>query len=392
VWKSVKERIEALRMSEAEKERLLDMYRFQLEEIENEKIKPGEDAQLDEQLPRLKNADKLRNFASLVRQELCFGDTSAQDRLGRAARNAKELAFLDASVADAVQLLENAAVSVDEASRRIESYAMSVDADPRALDALITRQDKLCRLKKKYGPELSDVIAHAAGLKIKISDLETTDERLEDLANEKKLLAKELACLCDKLHDKRKAAAGKLSRLIEKEITPLGFVHLRFEVSVQMEDGAFSPSGADTVEFLFTSNPDQPLKPLKAVASGGELSRLMLGLKTVLSDSDKVPVLVFDEVDAGIGGVVGRLVGEKLAAIAGGRQLLCITHLAQVAGFGQTHFCVSKTASGGKTAVSVQKLEGERRVQEIALMLGGRKKSSELGLKHARELIEECAA
>ena len=189
--------------------------------------------------------------------------------------------------------------------------------------------------------------------------------------------------------ERRRAAAKKLSAAVLKEISGLGFKEVKFSVSVEAEEEAFTASGLDTVEFLFSATPGYPLKPLKFTASGGETSRVMLALKSVLAASDDIPVLIFDEVDTGVGSTVGRLLGEKLARLAGAKQLFCVTHMPQVAAFADAHFRVEKAVTDGVSAIAAARLDPGQSAGEIARMLGGKLKSSELGLKHAQELIKE---
>jgi len=387
---AVRAKLEAVRLSSQEKERLLDLYRYQLAEITDAHVAVGEDAELEQLLPRVKNAGKLKALAEEAYTLLYSGEGSAEETLGKAARLAGELNALDPSVAETAQAVERLAAGLDDAAAQLASYKDSIDIDPAQLDEMLSRHEKLLRLKKKYGPELADVLDSAETLRAKIADLEGTEEKEAELQQQADKLAKQLSSACDKLHDDRFAAAKKLSARVLTEIRPLGFPDVRFSIAVEMDADSIGPDGADTVDFLFSSNPGQPLKSLRHIASGGEISRVMLGLKTVLAGADSVPVMVFDEVDAGIGGVVGRLVGAKLKKVSAGRQVFCVTHLPQVAGFGDEHFHVSKSASGGETFTKVSALSPEERVREIARMLGGSRDLSELGLSHARELITEC--
>ncbi|MDD2774301.1 MAG: DNA repair protein RecN [Elusimicrobiales bacterium] len=388
---AVTAKLEASRMSREEKERLLDLYKYQSEEIEKAAPRPGEDAEIEAVLPRLKNSDKLRTLAERAHELLYSGEGAAVERLGGAAKAAAELAALDSSLSRPAELIAQALAAAEEAAGEI-SALKDDDASPERLDELISRQEKLSVLKKKYGATLEAVLERAQSLKSKIADLETSDEREEELKKSAEKLGRELSALCEKLHDARSAAAKKLSAAVLKEIKPLGLGEVRFLVSVEMDEAAPGPDGADAVEFLFSPNPGQPLRPLKNIASGGEMSRVMLGVKTALAAADRVETLVFDEVDAGVGGTVGRLVGEKLARIAKTRQVLCVTHLPQVAAWAGRHFVVSKTSTATATTAAARLAQDAERDTEIARMLGGGKQASETSLRHARELIEECAA
>jgi len=383
-------KIESSLLSAAEKERLLDMYRFQFKEIMEAGLKPEEEGELESRLPVVRNSSKIKTLAYEAAGLLRETDNSVSINLLKAQKNITELCDLVPELAQACELLEQARINSEEVADRMSFYAGSAEADPGEIDAILGRLDKIALLKKKYGPEIKDILARADSLKAKIEDLVNSDQTGQALREQLDSAEKKFMVLSAKLHDKRSASAKKMSSEVLKELKPLGFPEIKFSVSVEHEDGKFSETGSDTVEFLFSSNPGQPLKPLRNIASGGEMSRVMLGLKTVLSCADKIPVLVFDEVDAGIGGVVGRLVGRKLSDIASKRQVLCVTHLAQVAGFAVAHLRVSKFKSESSVSVKIEKLTDEQRVEETARMLGGRHKSSETGIKHARELLSEC--
>ncbi|MFH1619638.1 MAG: DNA repair protein RecN [bacterium] len=388
---AVASKLDSVRLSAEEKERLLDLYRFQSGEINDAGLKTGEDSELEAVLPRIKNAEKLRGLCERAYELLYGGESSALESSGKAGRLVEELALLDPSLENTAGMLLQAAMALEEASSGLLKYKESLSCDPADIDACLSRLDRIARLKKKYGPEIKDILAFAENMDAKISDLENSGEKEQDIRASLSVLEKKLLSLCGRLHGKRLEGGKKLADRVLKEIKPLGLRDARFSVAVETEEGRFTPSGCDAVEFVFSPNPGQPLKPLRSIASGGEMSRVMLGLKSVLAAEDAVPVLVFDEVDAGVGAVVGRLVGEKLARLARQRQVLCVTHLPQVAAFGNIHFHVVKSSAKGTTAVSVERLEGEKRVGELARMLGGKKESSGLSVKHAEELLSECA-
>ena len=362
-WKDAQARLEAAQMSEQEKERLLDLYAFQLKEIETVNPKEGEDLELEQKLPQMKHAGRLVELAGEAYDDLYGREDSAVTLLGRAARLARDMAELDENASAVADALANAETLLSDAAADLNAYQSGLNADPQTLDEMLTRHEKLKRLKLKYGPEISDVLnkAHA-----------------------------ELDALCEELHAKRSAAAQKLAKRLEKEITPLGFEGLRFEIAVEMDAENPGPAGADTVEFLFSPNPGQAPRPLALAASGGELSRVMLGLKTVLAG--EVPVMVFDEVDSGVGGRTAALVGQKLHAVAQGRQVLCVTHLASVAACADTFFHIEKQTDGKTTDVTLAPLDGEAVTAEIARMLGAASEQDQTALRHAREMLQRAHA
>ncbi len=381
-------KLEAARLSAQEKEQLLDMSRYQLEEIERVHPTADEDLQLEQALPKLKHAGHLLESASAAYQELYEAEDSATTRIHRAAKEVAAIAQLDENMDSLSEDLNNLLVTLEDIASTLGNYKDSISIEPDALDKMLERHEKIKRLKAKYGPEISDVLNTATQLKQRIDNLQHSQEYEQDLLNELAKSKKELLRLAQTLHEKRFEAAAKLSAQIMEQIKPLGFHQVRFSTSVEMDEENIGATGADKVEFLFSPNPGQALRPLKNIASGGEISRVMLGLKTVLAPT--VPVMVFDEVDAGIGGETGWLVGEKLRTCAQGRQVLCVTHLAQVAAQADQNFFVDKKASGNTTHVSITPLKGQALTAEISRMLGGGKDIHSAAFEHAKELLQKA--
>lgn len=381
--------LEALDLPEEERAKRLDLCRFQVEEIESASLKAGEEEALEAELPRLKNAEKLAQLATEAYGHLYEAEGSAQERLLKAERALVEMGRLDPAADEQAKSLAVARALVEEAARRAGEYRDKADMDPAELDRVLGRLDKIARLKKKHGAEPGKISEALERLKHELAWLEDASGRAAQVQQERERAEADLDRLCAALHKARMAAGARLSTAAAAELKGLGMPAARLSVSVELEEGAWGPSGADRVEFLIAANPGESLKPLKSVASGGELSRAMLALKTVLVKADRVPVLVFDEVDAGVGGAVARTVGERLAALGRGRQVLCVTHLAQVAGHAARHFHISKTVAGGRTRAQVETLEGEKRLQALAVMMGGRDASA-ASLRHARELLDAC--
>ncbi len=382
---SLEESLNAVSMSEDERARLLDLYRFQLNEIESANLKEGEEEELEALWPRLKNSEKL--FALSGETHALVDDSAGNTE--KALEKIKALSAIDPSAEHLTGRLASAALELRDLSGELRSYGKGVHSNPAEVDRCLSRLEKFKTLKKKYGADIPAVLAKAAELRGKVNSLD--DLTLDRSELEKKLAAArgklEKAALA--LHEKRLAAAKKLSAEILKEAQGLGFKEVRFSVDAAYDEEAITSSGGDSVEYLFTANPGYPLRPLRYTASGGEMARIMLALKTALSRADRIGAQVFDEVDAGVGAVTGRLVGEKLARLAADKQIFCITHLPQVAAFGSAHFFVEKDVKNGVSAAAVNLLDPAAREREIARMLGGKKQSSELGLKHARELLQE---
>ena len=386
-WREAQARLEAAQLSEQEKQRQLDLCNFQLQEIEKVAPQLGEDVELEQKLPQLKHAGRLVELASTAYQDLYDNENSAVTLLGRAARQVSEMAQLDEQAAPLADALAQAETLAADAASDLSAYQAGLHADPQTLDDMLSRHEKLKRLKLKYGPQLSDVLKTAEEMKKQIDRLQNAELLQEELEKEVAKTRKELDVLCEQLHTKRQTAAQKLAATLQKEISPLGFNGLVFEIAVEMDSENPGPTGADQVEFLFSPNPGQAPRPLRAVASGGELSRVMLGLKTVLAGN--IPVMVFDEVDSGIGGRTATLVGQKLRAVSKGRQVLCVTHLASVAACADAHFYIEKTTDGKKTEVSLCALDGEKIISELARMLGALSDKDATALAHARKMLAE---
>ena len=380
-------KLDAARMSAQEKEQLLDMSQYQLKEIEDINPSADEDFQLEQTLPKMKHAGRLLEMAQAAYYELYEAEDAASSRTAKALREVQNMAALDENLTALAQDLNSALLTLEDAASTLASYKDDINLEPDALDRMLLRHEKIKRLKAKYGPEISDVLNTARALREKIDQLQHGEEHEQELLKKLEQSQKQLLKLSGELHEKRMSAARRLSARITEEIRPLGFNAVKFSVAVEMDEENPGPTGADKVEFLFSPNPGQALRPLKNIASGGEISRVMLGLKTVLAPT--VPVMVFDEVDAGIGGETGHLVGQKLHAAAQGRQVLCVTHLAQVAAQADQNFHVSKKASKTATEVSISALQPPELAAEIARMLGGGGKNS-AAFSHAQELLKDA--
>lgn len=383
--KALEEALGAVSLSEDERARLLDLYKFQLGEIESANLKPGEEEELETLWPRLKNSEKLYRLSG----EAHGGVDDAAGSAEKALEALKNLAAIDPTAEPLVTRLNSAAIELRDLSGELRAYGKGVHSDPGEVDRVLGRLEKFKQLKKKYGVDLPAVLAKGEELRAKAASLD--DMSLDRSEIEKKLGAAraKLEKLASALHDRREAAAKKLSAEIIKEAEGLGFKEVRFAADCAYDEASIASSGGDAVEYLFTANPGYPLRPLRYTASGGEMARIMLALKTVLSRADRIGAQVFDEVDAGVGAVTGRLVGEKLAKLAGDKQIFCITHLPQVAAFGDEHYFVEKDVKAGVACAAVRRLDAAAREREIARMLGGKKQSTDLGLKHARELLAE---
>jgi len=367
--------------------RLVDLYSFQLKEINSLKPVPGEEEELEAKLPMLKNAEKLQALGEEAYGLLYGQETSALERTGRAVKIVENINAISGALNEPAQTLKNAASLIDDALREIDRFRGALEADPEALNTLLTRQDQLSKLKKKYGKDIPGILEYRDNTAKELDALTNADKNLKELEEKTEKAFKTLSAACDKLTASRKKASVKLSADTRRELADLGMKKAAFSAEISKLEQP-SANGRDAVAFMFCANPGEDLKPLKDIASGGEMSRVMLALKTVLAKSDEVPVLLFDEIDAGIGGPMGQVVGEKLKTLSKHHQILCITHLPQIAAFAGKHFTVEKTTAGGGTLAKVSELSRENRLEEVARMLSGRE-ITPVARKHASELIEQ---
>ena len=387
---AVRREITSLSARRAEAEKRADYLRHVAREIEDARLSAGEDAKLEDEARVLENADELRTLANSLHELLSGEDTSVLSQLGVAQRPLTSIERIDASAVRMQELFDTAFYALQELARNVEEYAGSVDLDPARLDEVRQRRDRLFGLLKKYGPTLEGVMEAGRSAR---SELDLVDTAKFDLAN---LTAREaetrrrLAVDAEKLSEMRLTAAKKLTKAVDALLPPLGMPDGRFWVALIARDEPIADGGED-VEFRVTLNVGHDERPLARVASGGELSRVMLALKTILARVDQVPTLVFDEVDAGIGGRVGLQVGDTLRRVAKEHQVFAISHLPQIAARAHHHIVVAKGAKGGVTTADITVLEGTSRVNEIARMLGG-DPESKVSRAHAKELLESAGA
>ena len=400
-WRQAQSELERLRQRERDAAQRADYLTFQVEEIEVAKLKPGEDEQLEAERTRLANAEKLSALAEgavAALTEGLQGRPAAGDLLGEAVESVGELAAVDPSLKEVHDESQVLLEQLIDLSRRLRDYRETVEFHPTRLDEVQERLTAIQGLKRKYGGSIEHVLVHAQQARQELDEITHAEERLAELSQlvEDSLL--QISRLGADLSQVRRLAAERMAAAVGAELQDLNMPGAEFAVEQEWQQQpagapvgdqrvAFGPSGLDQVEFLVAPNPGEGLKPLVKTASGGETSRLMLGLKGVLAKADETPTLIFDEIDQGIGGRVGAVVGHKLSVLAGGHQVLCITHLPQLAAFGDRHYRVEKAVEAGRTETQVRRLEGEARVEELALMLGG---TTEPNLESARGLLAEA--
>ena len=366
-----------------ERARRLSLLEHEVNEIDAARIGPHEDDELATALAVARSAEKLRASAASVHDILVGERSAARDRLAVAARDLALAAELDPRLAAPAARLAASVDEIADLGADLRSYAESIDADPRELERLEARSDALADLRRKYGPTLADVIAYGERARRELSDVSSHEERLARLDGEEAAARAALTATAMALRAAREKAAKRLAKTVEAELVDLGLGQCRFNVALEpIEPDA---SGADRIAFRIAPNPGEPFAPLQDIASGGELSRIMLALEVVLAAQDETPVLVFDEVDAGVGGRLGEVVGRALWSLARDHQVLCVSHLAQVAAYADTHIKVRKEVRGGRTHVVAEKLATRDSATELAAMLGAGGSSRSLAAG-AREL------
>lgn len=366
------------------REREMDLLKYQIQEIEGLAPDEGEEDELKTERIRLANAEKLHETTARVLELLNDEDASASNLIGKAARDIQFLAKLDPSTEAIKSDFENAQLALEEVLRTIREYQENLSFDADRLTEIDERLDRLELIKRKYGGSVDAAIRFLAEAKEKFDKLENGAVYEKDIEKKIKEIEPRMRALASGVSEKRKKTAASLKRTIEEELKDLNIPQAVFEC--RMEKTEFTAGGLDQAEFMISLNPGQGLLPLRKIISGGEASRVMLAMKKALMKVDSVPTLIFDEIDANIGGRLGTVTGEKLKEIAGERQVLLITHLPQIASFADRHFRVAKKVKQGQTLVDYQMIEGEDRVKELAQMMSG-KNESDISKKHAEEML-----
>jgi DNA repair protein RecN (Recombination protein N) len=372
-----------------ETEQRADFLRFQLEEIDRAKVRPGEEEQLEQDARRLEHAGELAGLAATLHGELYAGEDAIAARLTEVRRALEQIARIDASLQPWQEIVENALYNLEELGREMGGYAAAIEHDPARLDELRRRQELLFRLRRKYGPELADVVATAESARVELAALDSSSLDHVEIEREIERVGRALRQAAERLSEARRRGSTALAAEVAGILPELGMAAARFTIELAPLP-EISAAGAEVVEFRIAVNAGFEPRPLSRVASGGELSRVMLALKTALARLDGIPTLIFDEIDAGIGGRVARQVGEKLARVAAQHQVFVVTHLPQIASRADHHLLVQKSERDGMTATYVDVLTRETRVREVARLLGG-DPESDVSLDHARELLGGAA-
>ncbi|WP_455377037.1 DNA repair protein RecN [Petrachloros mirabilis] len=389
-WKDIAAQLESAHQAGMNRDRLGELLRFQIQEIEQAGLKADEEETLATERKRLVHAHRLRELAEEAYADLQADDQGVLVRLGRIGRLLGELGRTDSMMGDSEQPVLESSVQLKELASRLRAYADQLDADPDRQARVESRLEQIHRLKVKYGGSVESIMADCSRMRVELHEVETRESRIEELSRqleEAKYRASELAM---KLSKKRREAARGLTDFVAAELAAVKMEQASFDIIVSSDDTleAFGPSGRDRVEFVLSGNAGEPARPLRRIASGGEISRVMLALKTALAETDQVPVLVFDEIDSGVGGAVAAAMGSRLRKLGEFHQVFCITHLPQVASQAEHHLLVEKQQDRRRTTTSVKFLNGIGREEEIARMLGGKTITKKV-LETAAELIAD---
>jgi DNA repair protein RecN (Recombination protein N) len=381
---------------EKEKERAqkLDLLRYQAHEIESAHLNPGEEEALTEEIRFLGSAGRLAELANEAYEKLYSSDSACITELSRILNSLREISGIDPRANDACKSVGDALPLLEEAGYFLRDYKDKLDNDPRRLEGAQERLELINGLKRKYGGSVQEILDHRDRSLIELEALQHSEEILGELRNALEVLRGSLTEKARNLSEKRKASIKKIEPEVMSQLSELSMPDTKFSISIAHEAGddttdglRATQKGTDTIEFLISPNIGEDLKPLSRVASGGELSRVMLALKSIMAKGDNIPVLIFDEIDAGIGGRAAETVGQKLKNLSSGHQIICITHLPQIASYADRHLRIEKKVKKERTIVEINTVEKDERTAEVARMLGG--EVSEVSLKHAKEMLKK---
>ncbi len=389
----VREEYDNILANEKNRKRQIDFLRYSIEEIDRAKLYDGEEEELENERKILSNAEKLYSFVEGAYTSTAEGKNGAMAYVRNLRGFLTQAVEIDDKLGELLKRCEDIYYSLEDISEELRSYRDSIQFDPERLNVVEERLALVRALEKKYGNTIGEILRYREEAERELSNLENWEDRKAELESEIKRLESELKDDSEYISNKRKKSAELLSRTIEEELKHLGMAGARFKVVVEEKKSKtgkslLGPYGRDNIEFMISPNKGESFKKLKAIASGGELSRVMLAIKTILSVSDHIDTMIFDEIDAGIGGEVAISVGERLKRLAEEKQVLCITHLATIASYADNHIKVEKIERESRTVTTVKNVDGEERVKEIARMLAGDKEEA-TSLRHAKELLEK---
>lgn len=391
IMRAIEKEIKEISVNEDEKARRLELLEYQINEIESAKLKLGEDAELEARREYLYNTESIVSGASEAYSALYAAEEgSAYDLLRRAARSLSNIAQFDEKLSESCERLENVIAETEDVAAELSSCISKTEFSMAELDRIEERLDTISNLKRKYANTIEGILEFGTGAKAEAEKITKSDERLAELEGMLFEARKKVELCAEKLSKLRRAAADELEAKIMAELKDLDMPNVVFAVGMEKEN-AYTESGCDSIEFLISTNPGESLKPLSKVASGGELSRIMLAIKSILADIGMVDTMIFDEIDTGVSGRAAQKIAEKICRLAAKRQIFSITHLAQIAGMADNHYLIKKSVEDNKTATSVTLLDEKSRCEELARIIGG-VTVTELTLKNAQEMLKLAEA
>ena len=391
---ALKQHIQELLNKEKERAQRIDILKFQMNEIEAAKLNPGEEEKLAEDVKILGSAGRLAELATGAYDSLYSSDSSCISTLSSIRNSLREISDIDARATEYLKSIEEAIPLLEETAYFLRDYKDEIDFSPDRLQRAQERLELIKSLKKKYGSNIKEILGYWGKASIELEDLQHSEEKLESLRKEREMMNDKFTEAAHNLSKKREALSKKIESKVEAELSELSMAGTKFSIQITQDDGndtadglKANGSGIDHVEFLIAPNVGEELKPVAKTASGGELSRVMLALKGTFAKGDKIPVLIFDEIDAGIGGKAAETVGQKLHSLSSSHQIISITHLPQIASYAKSHLKIEKAVKGKRTVVEIYKIEKDERTAEVARMLSG--KISDVSLKHAKEMLRK---
>jgi DNA repair protein RecN (Recombination protein N) len=386
-YNGVRKSLKELEETSKQSLQMLDLYRFQVEEITSAKLIVGEDESLNEEKRKLANAERLHQNAADA-YDLMYGTNKGLDAVSKAIQKIQDIAVLDpATLQPVLEQAQNAFFQLEDAAYQIRDYRDDIAFNPTRLDFIEQRLHTLASLRRKYGDNIADILDHVKKIEQELELIENKDEKLQELEQQEIQTKNELVEMAHGLSEQRRLVAEKLAAEIVTELRELHMEKTQFKVQILFNEQSLHINGADEVEFLISANPGEPLRSLSKIASGGEISRVMLALKSIFARIDRIPVLVFDEVDTGVSGRAAQAIAEKMSKLSHSCQVFSITHLSQVACMADAHYRIHKTTDGERTFTHVDDLTNEGRIHELARMLGG-VEVTDTTLQHAQEMLD----
>lgn len=388
-FRETEKKIAMIEGHDGERERQIDFLKYQIDEINNAHLKNGEEEELESKCSVLSNAEKIDSVLSSAYAKLYSGEENSlpiEDSLGNIVRDLRSIEKHIEKIKHTADSMEECYYTIKECIEDIRSIKDTVYYDENELESVNSRIYSIGLLKKKYGGSIDEILKYQENIEKKYNDYINYEEVLKNLKNEKNSIFRKLSKYSDVLHNKRIKCSETLGKLVEKELEYVGMGKSSFKVLCEKSD-TYTSNGNDKVLFMISTNPGEPLKPLEKVISGGELSRIMLALKTVFADKDKIPTIVFDEIDTGISGKIAQSVGEKMYQVSLNHQVFCVTHLPQIACMSDNHYIVKKSVIQNKTYTDVENADVNQKISEIARMIGGAQ-VTKLTLEHSNEMIK----